>query len=374
MSARNTSARPAGRILLAVARRLAPAATRERVLLPLIADFQHEHAEARSGAKRLLLRCRWGAAFLRASAVDSAALAVDHLRRNVWGSSAGDTAAVRLTVARGVAWALVLTGLLLLDLLRRPYLHLRTAGGAIAVAPLLLLVPSALTFALTAGALFGAASASHRPTSRRSLLDASLLLAIGTFSMAAWMTPRANESYGRAASSVIAASLPPGVALNRGQPGDREMTIGELSARSSALRSEGRSSAPVDTEWHKKPALAFSCVALALMGAALARRLRPPVARGTAALAIFGAFYWMLRAGETAADAGSLSPALAMWGPVAVIAAAALALGAGRKREESTTDDGTERPLTVRGDGREEGTEETWPGQTGRAMTATDSN
>jgi hypothetical protein len=338
---------PAGRILLAVARRLAPAATRERVLLPLIADFQHEHAEARSGPKRLLLRCRWGAAFSQALAADSAALAVDHLRRNVWGPSPSEAAAVRLTVARAVAWALGLTGLLLLDLFRRPYLHLRTAEGAITVAPLLLLVPSALTFALTAGALFGAAAASHRPPSRRSLLDASLLLAIGTFSMAAWVTPRANESYGRAAASVIAASLPPGVTLNRGQPGDREMTIGELSARSSTLRSEGRSSAPIDTEWHKKPALAFSCVALALMGAALARRLRRPAARGAAALAVFGAFYWTMRTGEIAADTGSLPPALAMWGPVVVIAAAALALGAGRGREKTTTDDGTERPLTV---------------------------
>ena len=125
------------------------------------------------------------------------------------------------------------------------------------------------------------------------------------------------------------------------------MTLGELAALSTSLRAEHRPSAAIDVEWHKKPALGAACVALGLMGAALARRIRRFVTRVLAALAVLTVCYWMLRIGEQAADAGHFSPALAMWGPAVAFTAMALALGAGRDWNETTTDNGTDRPLTA---------------------------
>ena len=116
------------------------------------------------------------------------------------------------------------------------------------------------------------------------------------------------------------------------------MTWGELGGRAAALRGAGMRAAAerLDLEWHKKPALGASCLALA--GAAIARRLRGRARRWTASLLLLLGFYWLLRLGEQAADAGAMAPALAMWGPCFAVAALGLgALGRGPAYEIGST-------------------------------------
>ena len=116
------------------------------------------------------------------------------------------------------------------------------------------------------------------------------------------------------------------------------MTFGDLSGRARDIR-EGRWGAvlapPLDVEWHKKPALGVSCLALALAGAAIVRRLRRWVWRWSASLLVLVGWFWLLRLGEQAADAGVMAPALAMWGPCLVVAA--LGLGALGPYESSSS-------------------------------------
>jgi lipopolysaccharide export LptBFGC system permease protein LptF len=75
-----------------------------------------------------------------------------------------------------------------------------------------------------------------------------------------------------------------------------------------------------------RPALGASCLALALAGAAIVRRLHRWAYRWPAALLVLAGWFWLLRLGEQAADAGAMAPTLAMWGPC--FAVAALGLGA----------------------------------------------
>ncbi|MBT8395779.1 MAG: LptF/LptG family permease, partial [Gemmatimonadetes bacterium] len=70
-------------------------------------------------------------------------------------------------------------------------------------------------------------------------------------------------------------------------------------------------------EIHKKYAIAFACIVFVLLGAPLAVRF-PRGGVGmviTASVAIFAVFWACLIGGETLADDGYISPALAMWFP-----------------------------------------------------------
>jgi len=92
-----------------------------------------------------------------------------------------------------------------------------------------------------------------------------------------------------------------------------------------------------ELEWHKKPALGAMCLALALAGAAIAAAFRRTLWRSVGAFAVASGVYLSLRFGEQAADSGYLAPALAMWGPVLMTTACALAaLRVARRRENPT--------------------------------------
>jgi lipopolysaccharide export system permease protein len=74
-------------------------------------------------------------------------------------------------------------------------------------------------------------------------------------------------------------------------------------------------------EIHKKFALSLACMNFVLIGIALALRF-PRGGIGLViggSLVIFALFYVGLTAGENLADRGSISPALAMWLPNAIV-------------------------------------------------------
>ncbi len=164
------------------------------------------------------------------------------------------------------------------------------------------------------------------------------LVGLATFALAAWITPNANLAFRwRAITHRPAMSANLGIQVARG---DREMTLDELGARAAELRGAGMRAAAerMDLEWHKKPALGASCLALALAGAAIARRLRGRARRWPASLLLLLGFFWLLRLGEQAADTSAIAPALAMWGPCFAVAALGLgALGRGPDYETGST-------------------------------------
>jgi hypothetical protein len=320
-----------GRLLLRLARLLTSRTASERVFVPLLADFQFEYRRATSMAVRLRVRLKWTVAFGQALGLEAVLSSAVHLRTNAWGTTEEERCAARRLLALTAAAAIV-CGLAasLYALMGRATRATLDGAGHWA-----LILPSAFGVALPAGVLFGIVLSARelRRNHWRPLLGLASLVGLGTFILAAWITPTANHAYRERAFSRLVARTPheglPIVPSDQGRRGDREMTFGALGVRAREVR-EGNWGAvlapPLEVEWHKKPALGASCLALALAGAAIVRRLHRWAYRWPAALLVLAGWFWLLRLGEQAADAGAMAPALAMWGPC--FAVAALGLGA----------------------------------------------
>ncbi len=113
--------------------------------------------------------------------------------------------------------------------------------------------------------------------------------------------------------------------------GDREMTLGELSAEIGQRRAQGQP--PKEwgrfaVEWHKKFAIPTACLVFGLLGLGLSLGSKKEARSAAFALSIVVIFiyYVLIRLGEQAGDTGLLSPFLAMWGANLVLGVAAGAL------------------------------------------------
>ena len=307
-----------GRWLRGIAERAASKATRERVLFPLLADLQFEHARAQGGWARALILARGAVAFWRALGITWMVDSGHHLWANAWGTSEEEARATKRLFAR-VGLGVTVVSVLLLGQQYRLLRHL-SAGGAVA-----LLVPSVAALAIPIGLLFALSLGSVKAPAerRRARLWVGAVSGLATFAIAAWLTPVANREFRQRVTGILAPeSTGPLV------PGDREMSFDDLAARSAELHGEGRAqeAARFELEWHKKLALGASCLALALAAGAIASTLKKRLTRCVAGFAVVSVAYALLRTGEQAADAGHLAPALAMWGPVVVVGVVGLAL------------------------------------------------
>jgi hypothetical protein len=330
-----------GRLLVRLARLLTSRNASERVFVPLLADFQFEYRRATSLAVRIRVRLRWTLAFWQALGLEAAHASAAHLRAHAWGTTEEERCATRRLLAITAAAAIVCGFAASLYGLRSPATR-RALDG---VGHWALTLPAAFCMAVPAGVLLGAVlSALDRSRHHwRPLVGLASLAGLGTFVLAAWIAPTANHAYReRAWSHLVARTAGDGHPMVRSDRGwgDREMTFGALTVRTREIR-EGPWGAvaapPFEVEWHKKPALGASCLALALAGTALARRLRRGSWRWPASLFVLVGFFALLRLGEQAADAGRIAPALAMWGPC--LAVAVLGFGAFGRRDSRPPSD-----------------------------------
>lgn len=321
-----------GHWLRRIAERIASRVTCERVLHPILADLQFEHARARGRWARVALRARGVLAFWRALGVTTVLDAGHHLWANAWATGNEEARATkRLFVT--FCGATTATALVILTLGWRNVRIVPDNAFA-------LLLPSTLAVAIPAGVLFSFAMRAGGlsiPVHRRGSWSVAVLAALATFVVAAWLNPAANHEYRvrvyrhfdeRFWSVRMEGNVKTYITPDLRAWGSREMTLDELSARSAELRSRGwnEPAAQFDVEWHKKPALAVLCIALALAGAAIGSTTRRSLVRIFAALVAFCVCWALLRVGEQAADNGQLSPATAMWGPVVLVTVAALAV------------------------------------------------
>ena len=91
-------------------------------------------------------------------------------------------------------------------------------------------------------------------------------------------------------------------------------------------------------EIHKKYAISFACIVFVLIGAPLAVRF-PRGGVGmviTASVVIFAVFWASLIGGETLADGGYVSPALAMWLPNLILLPVGILMVRGISRQVAT--------------------------------------
>jgi lipopolysaccharide export LptBFGC system permease protein LptF len=151
------------------------------------------------------------------------------------------------------------------------------------------------------------------------VIAGAAVVAAMTFMWDTQLVPRANARL----AGVLARDAAP-------RQSDRTMTVGELQAAARTARAEtapdalGRA-ASFEVEIQKKYALAAACMILAFAAAAIGVRF-PRGGNGLvigASIAVFGAYYTCLVAGETLADRLVVSPFVGMWSANALLIAAA---------------------------------------------------
>lgn len=304
-----------GRMLQRIAARLAPAATYERVLLPLIADLQFEHARARGPGQRMVARARGLVAFwLLFTAAGCFTVFVG-------------TRDERAAAGRSMLRALAATALLTSVVAFHFCWQMLESPSLLRLYPLTL--PSTLAVALPLGALIGGAlgrsvgSPEHRRVSWRVALAAAAV----TFGLVAWWTPLANQALLR--GIVRAAAEEPALRVEVSTPppfrfdhGHRGMTLGQLTERAAHIRAWGRilEELPyLEAEWHKRPAQGVAGLVLSLLGVGLGRLRWRRLFRGLAALGVGIGFYAAVNTTARLVDAGR-DPALAAWTPVVALA------------------------------------------------------
>lgn len=317
-----------GQFLRHIAERFSSRATSQRVLLPLLADLQFEYARTEGAGARLRLRLRWALAFWQALGVEAVRASGQHLRANAWGSTDAEREAARSLLPRVFGAIALFAFVLLLDQgLPRVALPVRLAA--------FLLLPSVLCIAIPVGLLLGTVWAAQGRSSAdppwRSLFGIAALAGLATFALAAWITPRANQTFRR----LVLETIKPSAVAPSVPRGDRELDLIELSDGASQLHASGRhgAAARLEVEWHKKLALGASCLALALAGAAITWRLRSGRRRWPLAVLVLAGWLMLLRMGEQAADRLLVAPAVAMWGPSLVVWVLAFGALAGRREK-----------------------------------------
>ncbi len=311
-----------GRLLERIGARVVDAATCERVLQPLVADLQFEHARARSFGERTLIRLRSVLAFWIVLA-----------RAATWMAAVGpreDRAATGRVVLRVLTATSVLTGIQAVQCAWQ----LRNLPILLPAYPFVL--PAMLLVTLPVGALLaGLFPGPTTPENTRAAWRVAVAAGLVTFALGAWVTPLANQAYFQRV--VRAVSQNPSVFVDGGERnaptrldrGHRAMTLAQLSERAANIRSWGRvldELPPLRAEWHKRPSLGVACVVFTLLGSGLGAVRCRKLWRVLGALAVVVGFYFAIHEGERLAEAGRLDPVLAMWGPVIVLALGTLAL------------------------------------------------
>lgn len=302
--------------------------TLERIVNPLLADFEAEDRRAaESGArqKRRWLRAAYGVAFVKVlclcairDLVEAPSSLTPDDRRALWRSALLTVAASAVVVALLVVPPLVQQR----ELLAAAVSPRHGAWNAWIVL-MTYLVPQGAAIALPAGLLVGIlAGVWGRLAMRRVgtvILVASGLCCIAAFVNLAWIIPASNQAF---RAYVF------GQDVTRGIP---ELTLGELHR----LLTPG-SHSPVAVEWphdmpliawsyHMRLVLAVAPLVLALCALATIVRSRGRVAKVVVPVAVFAFYYAGLYTSRSWVFGHVMSAPVAVWTPSVVVALASLA-------------------------------------------------
>jgi len=304
--------REPGRLIVRLSHALGLTRLSETVLLPAIADMQHECGEAGPGRHRALVLARGYWSIISGSAFYVALLPARHVREN-WSSL--DSAGPRL-MRQAMPSALFVTifcvAIFATDISREQW--------DLGLGIVFLLLPGNLVMALPLAIATGVGWALTRDRSSSPAALAVGLLGAGlVFTVFDSVVPDANQAY-RLAS--YEAKMGRSIPLRRGS---REMTLSELGAatalaetvacprQAAGCSGVNESSARFHIEWHKRlsiPALALSLVGLA---AALSRSGRRLVVLPVLWIAN-GVMYILLRLAEPYGLRGDVPIVVAAWG------------------------------------------------------------
>lgn len=297
---------PPGAKLRALVARLCCAQTMERVIDPLIADLQMEHAEANHEGH--LWKGRWirllaGFALLKVIALCGGRSLLS-LKK---GTMDEHRAMIRMVVVSAVSMCAVVI------LLMAPIaIQAKQAQMFLYLLPQAL--PLAIPMGLTVGILFGFRGHILSARSARMVLTMALVWSTMSLAIIVWLLPAANQSYREWRAESY------GVAQGTLRKGANEMTLTELSGQIDSYggteMAGSRLVRDLTFSYHQRWSLACATAVLALFAiGVLARR---PSARWTVGLAAIGAcfaYYVLLFLGRSAALRGAIPASAGAWFP-----------------------------------------------------------
>ena len=321
--------RPGDR-LRTIAARIFDRRTMERVVDPLVADLQVEHAEAirerRIWSSRRILLTGY-VVFLKTIALCGARNTIRSLRD--W--TVDDRLAMSRTLRFSVAAIAVTT--VAIELLSRNRLFALYHPKL-----LVYLAPSALVLAVpmgvTLGILLGLRGRAVSRQSTRGVLACATFSSLACLATLAWIMPLANREFRQLVfQNDVRRFERDGVILAKGI---NELTLGALSQRIDSYRRTGTVTDLLDANsiggallsysYHMRWALSCATLVLALFALSVTRRI---VAGWTTALAAFGAcfsYYVVMWAGRAAALQNTLPAFVGAWLPNVVFAVVSVTL------------------------------------------------
>ncbi len=301
-AAKTPQPRPGDRIRR-LAARVCAAATMTRIVDPIVADMQHEHADAlREGRvwKSRWVRLAGYVALIKAMALHD-------------GHTVESGAAVRM-----IAYAIVITVAVTMLFALPPMLALapQTRGTANRLALVLRLVPQAVPIAIpigvTLGMLAGLGNAALSRRSTRVMLIIAIVSSIASFVLMGWLVPASNFAFLKV---LIGHPVTKGVS---------ELTLGELYQRMVRAPTGVRYLA---TMYHTR--IAFSCATFVLGLFALAVRHWRPLVRvslGVVACGLYVGYYFLLADPIRSGMGGAFPPIVMVWLPNVAMTAIAMLL------------------------------------------------
>lgn len=329
-----------GDLLRRAAERVFSRRTMESVVIPALADLQHEAvlAQTKHSARRVFVLARGYMSVWSALSAYGASWPARSLREHWLQPEAPGRRLVRVLIPRAALLGVVLS--VAIEQSMFPWAHrMRDPWLSVLALPSVttITVPIALFFALvlTVGRLATADNCSPKRW-LPPVVAMSTAVALCTFVLFNWVTPPANQAFrerlfrwvtthhqatdGRwidIPHSATVASLPKGT---------RELTLEELRTEINKHHARGDATAAFAVEWHKKWAIPAACVLLGPLAIAFnasSRRPRPLLNCGAAVGTIF-VLYVAMRLGEHAALTGFVDPFPAMWAGDAILALATL--------------------------------------------------
>jgi hypothetical protein len=298
----------------------------DSVVIPALADLQHEDTLMRSAPawRRALVLTRGYLGIWSALGLCLASWPARSLRQDWLGGDAAGPSLIEALAPRAGILGLVFT--LLLGAQWRGLRHRLTGDAWV----LFLALPSVMTVTVPVAFFLGLVlavswlSVRSPPKARTLWLGPAVGLSIAsglfTFGLYACVTPQANQSYRERVVRLLRDSGSEGMLPI--QKGTRELTLGELQTRIREGRKEGKSTVALDIEWHKKWAIPAACLvfgplAIGLHG--LWKRPRPAMTLALACAATL-LLYVALRIGEETALSGQVGPLPAIWAGDALLA------------------------------------------------------
>ena len=221
-------ARPGDRLRALAARICAPA-TRERLIDPLIADLQFEHALAtRAGRPWRARRLRLSACIAVWRTLGLCATRSAAVGTRDWAAADGHAMGRTLGYSAGIITALVflLALMPLAAVLRRADAH---PLGMLFLYLIPQAIPLAVVFGLPLGILVGLRGRTATSRVRWNVMGLAFVCAVLTFIICAWVLPEANQAF-----RLLVVGRPAYLAK-----GANELTFGELIARLAAIRRAG---------------------------------------------------------------------------------------------------------------------------------------